>query len=270
LGSYTDNIISQATDILKTYGNCIDTDFDTNWTTYRDKSTPSISAISTMLSRVWISEPEGALTYALSMLEQVRLEAFIDENLKIKINSLHFEDFNSSPSFKVNNWDIEKDSLQVSVDEQNNFNRAQGVYAYSPIRDENSRSTMIYKNDDSIAQVGKSISKKLVFPNLYVQNTVIDQLKEILKMSSAFIEVIDITLTWRALLLDIGNFVNLNIQLGSTEFINVPCMLRNIGYDPNGLKLPCKLWSFQMCPYPDYEPSYEGIVGGFNATITSE
>ncbi len=270
LGSYTDNIISQAKDILKSYGNCVDGDFDANWDTYRDKNTPAISAISGMLSRVWINEPEGSLTYALSMLEQVRLEAFISDQLKIKINSLHFEDFDPDPSLKLFNYDIEKESLQFTIDEQTNFNRAQGVFAFSPLRNENSRSTIIYKNDASISQIGKTISKKLVFPNLYVENTVTDQLIEILRMASSFIEIADLTLTWRALLLDIGDFVKLNIQIGSTILTDVPCMLRNIGYDPNGLKLPCRVWSFQLCPYPGYDPSYPGIVGGYDATITNE
>jgi hypothetical protein len=77
-------------------------------------------------------------------------------------------------------------------------------------------------------------------------------------------------LTWRALLLDIGNFVKLNIDIGSINMENIPSMIREIGYDPNGFKLPVKIWSFQMLPFGSWNPGYNGITGGQSATIDEE
>jgi hypothetical protein len=34
--------------------------------------------------------------------------------------------------------------------------------------------------------------------------------------------------------------------------------------------LEARLWSFQMCPFPGWNPGFSGIVGGYNATITQE
>lgn len=268
--TYTDNIVSQTKDILKTFGGLVDGDFDSSWDSFRDKSMPSESAIYNMVSRVWIQEPQGALQYALSMLEQVRLEAFINSNLKITLSSLHFDTFVPYPSHRIRNWDVEKGSFQTSIDDKNNFNRAQAVYNFSPIRNENARSTAIYRNSAAISQIGKEISKKIVFPNLYKQNTVIDQLVETLKIASATIEILGLNLTWRSLLCDIGSWAYLDVKIGSSEYDLVPCLIREIGYDPQGLKIPAKLWSFQMCPFDSYVPGYAGTVGGYNATITSE
>jgi hypothetical protein len=49
-------------------------------------------------------------------------------------------------------------------------------------------------------------------------------------------------------------------------------MVREIGYSSD-LKLPMKLWSFQMLPFANpggWNPSYAGIVGGDLCTITEE
>lgn len=270
LGAYDDNLISQARDILITYGGLSAGDFDSNWDTYRDKASPTESAISTFKSRVWIQEPQSVIQYVLSMLEQVRLEAFISRDLKIKINSLHLDDFDSSPSFYVRNWDIARDSLKPSIDTRNNFNRAVGNYNFLPDVGENSRVTSVYRNSAAITAVGKTISKQIVFPNLYELSVVENQVKEILRLSSAYIEIIDCQLTWRSLMQDIGSFVSLNIQIAAMQLTGVPAMIREIGYDPDGLKVPVKLWSFQMVPFPGYTPGYAGTTGGSTATITVE
>jgi hypothetical protein len=270
LGADTDNIVMQAKHILKSYGGLVDADFDTNWATYKAKYSPAQSNIRDTKSRAWIGEQQAALQYALSMLEQVRLEAFVSREQLLRINSLHFEDFNATPGLALKNWDIEKGSFQTSIDEQNNFNRAQGVYAFSPYRNENALSTLIYKNQAAIDQAGKQISKRLVFPNLYEQNRVIDNLSEILKLASSTIEKFEANLTWRMLLFDIGDFVKSSISIGSVEIENVPCLIREIGIDPAGLKLPVKMWSFQMCPFNGWVPTYSGIVGGYAANIESE
>lgn len=271
LGAYDDNPLEQARDILLTYGGLIAGDFDTSWNTYRDKASPSVSAIATMKSRVWIQEPVGALQYALSLLEQVRLEAFLNRDLKLKISSLHLEDFIPDPSFTMRNWDIEKDSFQPRLDERNNFNRVKAFYNFLPNVNENALETAIYKNSAAIAQVGKEISKKILFPNLYVENTVIDQVTETLRITTSYLEHVEVNATWRSLLLDIGDFVKLNVNIQSTVFQDVPAIVREIGYDPDGMKIPIRLWSFQMMTFPGWSPSWVGtIVGGSTATITKE
>ena len=210
------------------------------------------------------------MNYALSLLEQVRLEAFIDRNLKVKINSLHFEDWSASPTHVVRNWDIEENSFKTSIDEKNNFNRAQGNFNFLPDRNENARATEIHRNAAAIIQAGKPISKKIVFPNLYELAVVTNQVIEILRLASSSLEILDGSLTWRALLRDIGDFTMVDIQIGSAIFESVPCMIREIGYDPAGLKIPVKVWSTQMTPFPGYVPAYSGIVGGYNAVIITE
>jgi hypothetical protein len=72
------------------------------------------------------------------------------------------------------------------------------------------------------------------------------------------------------MLLDLGDFVFIDLAVGGIVYSNVPCMIRSIGYDPAGLKLPLTLWSFQMTPFPNYTPGYAGTVGGYAAAITQE
>jgi hypothetical protein len=270
LGAYDDNIVEQARDILTVYGGLVGADFDSSWNTYRDKASPVESAISTFKSRAWLGDPQEALSYVLSMFEQVRLECFIDRNLKFKITSLHLDDFVASPSFRLKNWDFESASLTPSLDERNNFNRAQGSFNFLPNRKENYEETRIYKNQNAIDQVKKVISKRIVFPNLYEKDVVANQLQEILKVASATIEILTGSLTWRALLLDIGDFVKVNVDIQSTQYVDVPALIRDIGYDPSGMKVPVKLWSFQMLPFPGYNPGYSGTVGGGSALIIEE
>ena len=47
-------------------------------------------------------------------------------------------------------------------------------------------------------------------------------------------------------------------------------MIREIGYDPSGMKMAMKLWIFQMTPFGSWNPGYSGIVGGQYATIVEE
>ena len=270
LGTYSDNIIEQARDILITYGGVLSSEFDSNWDTLRDKSSPSESAISAVKSRVYIDESQQVLNHVLSLLEQVRIELFVDRNLKLKLLPLHLDEFVPNPAFKVRNWDIEKGSFTPRIDEVTNFNRAKGVFNFLPNRRENLQETSIYRNEAAITQVGKEISKKIVFPNLYESTTVVNQLVETLRITSSYLENIDLTLTWRSMLLDIGDFVKLNVEIQSSVFDSVPALIREIGYDPRGIKLPMRLWSFQMLPFPGHAPGNPGIVGGSTAVITEE
>jgi hypothetical protein len=269
LGAYDDNLVAQAKHILLTYGGAISGDFDANWDTYRDKASPAESAISTIKSRVYLNEAQPVMQYVLSMLEQVRLEPFPSRDLKLKLFALHLDEFPSSPSFTVKNWDIEYSSLTPRLDDRNIWNRAKADYSFDPLLNENRLQTPIFRNSPAIVQQRKEISKKVVFPNLYIEADVIYQLKEMLKLASAGSEFIEVNLTQRALLLDIGNFIKLNLDFGGIIYENVPAIIREIGYDPKG-RIPVKLWSLQMTPYPGYTPGYAGTVGGSTATITQE
>lgn len=270
LGAYSDNIVWIARDILITFGGALSGDFDANWATYRDKSSPAQSNIADLKCRVWEDEPKSAIEYALSLLEQVRLEAFISRDLLLKINSLHFEDFDATPAYTVKNWDTVKDTFMPQLETQNNFNRVQGAYDFHPSVNANARSTLVFKNDASITQIQRAISKLVSFPNLYVESDVNYQVIEILRIASAMFETVTVSITWRGLLKDIGDFVLLNVQIGGTIFQDVPAMVRDIGYDPKGLTIPLKLWSMALLPFPGYEPGYGGTTGGYNATITQE
>jgi hypothetical protein len=50
----------------------------------------------------------------------------------------------------------------------------------------------------------------------------------------------------------------------------VPALIREVGYDPDGIKIPLRLWSFQLLPFTGYTPGYAGTVGGSTATIDEE
>lgn len=265
-----DNLVEQAKDILLTYIGIDPLLFDSSWAYFSAKAVPPVSAISTIKSRIWLKDPQPGFNYVLSLLEQVRLEAFINREGKLALSSLHFDEFEPAPTYTVKNWDVEKDSFQLQIDEKLNFNRARGSFNFLPNRNENYQETGTYRNSAAITQIGKEISKKIVFPNLYEQATVESQLIEILKITSSYLEMINVNLTWRSLLQDIGNFVKINVQIQGTQFANVPCLIRDIGYDPKGIKIVAKLWSFQMVPFSTWNPSYTGIVGGESAVITLE
>lgn len=260
---YSDNPVWIARDILMIYGGLIFADFNANWATFRDK-------MASVKARAYIDSTVKAMTYALSILEQVRLEAAPARDLTLKINSLQFDDFNPAPSFTIKNWDVEKDSFKTSTDITNYFNRAQAPFNLLPNVGEEAQSTAIFNNGADIAQSGQAISKKVSYPNLYVQSDVETQIQEVIRLASTQLEVINVNLTWRSLLIDIGDFVKLDVKIGSAIYENVPCMVRSVGVDPQGLKVVMELWSLQMVPFPGWSPGYAGIVGGDGATITKE
>jgi len=270
LDGYDDNIVAQARDILITHGGIDASYLDQNWTTFRDKAFPPQSAIANFKSRIFQVESTPVIQYVLSLLEQVRLELFVSRDQKLKINSLHLEDFSIQP-YTIKNWDIVLDSFNISIDERQNFNRCRGVFDLHPDRNENAQSTPIFRNQSAIDQIGnKEISKQITFPNLYEPQAVKYQVQEILKIASSTIELVNCATTWRSTLKDIGDIVKLSVQIGSVQYTDVPAMIREIGYDPVGLKLPMKLWVFAMCPFPGYTPNFAGTVGGYNAVITEE
>jgi hypothetical protein len=270
LAGYDDNAVAIAQDILTTYAGVVSGDLDASWSTYKTKATPSTGAISTWKARAWIGEPTLAMEYAVNLLQQVRLQLFQNKNAKLDLHALHWDEFDETPSFIAKNWDIERESLRPTLDVQNNFNRSRAIYGYSPESKESIFSTAWYINSAAISQTNRTLTRELDYPNLYRLADVEIQVKETLKLASGYREVIELTLTNRAILQDIGEWILLDVQVGSVQLNGVPCLIREIGYSPDGLKLPVKLWSFAMLPFGSWNPGFAGIVGGESATISAE
>jgi len=269
-GIYNDNIVWQARDILLTYTDAVSGDFDATWATFRDKATPAESAISLIKSRIYRDDEAQAITFALSLLEQVRLEAFVNRDLKLSISSYHFDDLVPVPSFVVRNWDVEKGTFKPRLDTRNNFNRTRGFFNFLPDINDNNNTTPFLRNSGAITLAeGKLIGKGIVFPNLYLESDAKNQSIEILRLASSYFEIIEVSVTPRSLLLELGQIISVDISIGAVIFSGVPCMVRSIGYDATG-RIKLKLWSFQMTPFSGYEPGFAGTVGGFDAVITEE
>lgn len=267
------NAVAQARDLLKTYGGLVDADFDANWAIYEATNNVSYpqSAIALIKSRIWVQSPQSLIAYVQSLMAQVRMEIFLSRADQMKLNSLHFEDWIASPSFTIKNWDVVKDTFKPAIDERNNFNRARALFDRDPSTNDNARATGFYSNGPAIAQSGlPAVTKEISFPNLYVATDVQAQLVEILRLASALTELIDCEVTSRSFLRELGDWVKVSVKIGSTVFDNVPAMVRMVGYDPAGLKLPTQLWSMQAFPFPGWAPGYAGLVGGSSATITAE
>ena len=258
-----DNALAQARHLLQTFGGATAGEFATSWAT-RETQVDAIK------SRIWIQEPQSVCEYALSLLEQVRMEMYVNADQKLAVASLWFSDMVAAPTYTLKNWDVERGSLQTSVDEKNNFNRVQGAYRFDPVLDENSRLTRLHRNDAAIAQVGKQISKRILYPNLYREADVLPQLTDTLRLASANPEFITCNVTWRSLMRDVGDWVGVNVDFGSMKLSGVPCMIRSLGYDPAGIKIPVRLWSFQQTPFGSWSGQGGGIVGGQYATIVQE
>jgi len=270
LSGYDNNAVAIAQDILTTYGSVLVGDLDASWSALKTKSSPATGAVNSWKARAWIGEPKNTMEYAANLLQQVRIQLFENKDAKLDLHALHWDEFNDAPSFLVRNWDVERDSLQPAIDVQNNFNRCRGTYGFSPESGASNFATGYFRNQLAITQMGKILTRDLDYPNLYRSADVEIQVKETLKLASGYREVIQLTLTNRAILQDIGDWVLLDVRIGASQFASVPCLVREIGYSPEGLKLPIKLWSFAMLPFGDWDPGYEGIVGGESATITAE
>jgi hypothetical protein len=268
------NIVEQAKDILIRFGGVSSLDFDASWATFAAKSSPAQSAIANILSRVWVQESNKVIDLVAAMLEQVRLEPYIDRNNKWALSSLHFDEIPTSPSYKVRNWDISKSSLNIQTSERNNFNRAQADYSFDPAKGQNAFSTAIYRNQDAITQANnREISKLITFPQLYVESDVENQLIEILRLASGYTEFIDCVLTPRSFLKDIGDYIQLSIDIGSIEFSEAASpivgMIRDLSYIPGTMGIGARIWVYQMINFPGYTGP-AGTVAGFDQTITKE
>lgn len=254
------NPILLAKEILKTLGNVTDGDLDaTSWTTLSTKSTPAQSALSTIAARVWIGESaDKILEIVLGLLEQVRVELYWNLSQKIALRSLHPEDFKNQGSTRIEQIYIDEESLSVTSDQRNFFNKALGNFAFTPVIGKTQLQTKTRKNQNSIDKSGKEVMKIIDYPSLYVDTDVVNQIDEFIKFYSTSTEYVEAKIAWTAILKDLTEIVMFNYKIGSIYFDNRPMKIRDITFTPNNACLIFKLLSFANFPYTGNAPSNAG------------
>lgn len=256
------NMVAISQDLLNTFGGGV-IDYDSAWASYLTKT-------QSYMARAYIDEPSELMVYVIQLLEQVMLEPFVSRDLKMSLNSLMFEDWVYPPAKKMTNWDIAKDSFQIKIDDKNNFNRGRGVYNYLPDVKENNFSTVYFKNQAAITQSGSADTKAITYPNLHRREDVEYFFKETLKIASGFREVATVTVTPRLFLTEIGEMLSLYVDIGSFNLDGVPAMVRDISYNTSELTIELTLWVFTMIPFGNWNPKFNGTVGGQYGNIEAE
>ena len=268
------NPVMQAKKLLMVYAELAEIDFDTSWATYITKI-----ATKGWMSRCWIQDQQPLFEYILSLLEQVRLEVYVNNDNKLAITSLWMEDFIPAPSFKLTNFDIIRGTLKPRLEDRNVFNSAKAEYGFDPSITQNRFSTAQYSNETAVTQMGSKIAKLIVFPNLYEESHVLDNLTEILRLIP-YVEYIECSVTPRSLLLELGQNIGLNINVGGFNLVDkfgvlyndmVTGIVRSLGFDPKGMSIPIKVWMLQMVAFPySVKIDVAGKIAGYNIAITKD
>lgn len=272
-GQYS-NAVRIAQEIITTLGYYAPAGFDTaSWDALANKVTPPESAIANIKARLWVGKASAEttpLSLALSLLEQVRVEMFVDQNQKLKLTSLHTDSFPSAPTRRVDQFQVGEQSFAVKGDDRTYFNAAESVYAFTPITDKTALITSRRQNTNSVSKSGKFVVKSIECPNLYVESDVINQVDEFVRFYSMGIEYIECDLAWVHLLADIGEFVSFNFTQGSVSFADVPCQIRDktIEFKTGASKV--RMIGFHVFPYGAYVPPNASLLlSSATQTITN-
>lgn len=207
-------------------------------------------------------------TLASSILEQFRYEIYVNSDFEVDLFPLQLDRL-AAGSRKIKQHHIKRNSFKPRRQDKIYFNAARAEYNFSPANEaKNKGFTPVFKQADAVAAYGKVDGRQISFPNLYIASEVEDELYEYLRLSSVSgSELLQLTLTWRHILIDIGEIVVLNYNESGNNYEDVPCIVRDIEIDPEGFEVTVKLWSLQMTKTSTYDPGHPGMTGGYNATI---
>jgi hypothetical protein len=258
-GTSYSNIIQIAQEILVTLGGLTyATDFDsTSWAALKAKSSPASADFTTIKARVWIgANDKNILEIVLSLLEQVRVEMFVDRNNMIALRALHPDEFTAQADLvRIEQVEINEESATSKADELTFFNQAQINYGFTSITDKTMLTTGQKANLTSISKSGKRVIKGIDCPNLYVEADVLYQLIEFLRFYSTGLTFIEAEVCWVHLLRELGSLVGLNYSIGSIDYANAPMQIRDYAINLANGSILLKLLSFANFPYTGYAPS---------------
>jgi hypothetical protein len=262
-----DNPVSQCKHLMITYCGYEESDFAATWTTFENLFKAGGSRES--LSRIAIYDPVQASRYCSVLLGQVQLQMYMNSNGELDLFSNDLTDFRLEvDTAKIKQADIVQNSLTVQLRDGTSFNRARASFAYNPIRRENYLYTRYWKNTLSVDAVGKEVTgTTFQFPNLYIRDQVEYHLHQILKLSSSFFEEVEVGLSWRHMLQDLGGFTKQVYVVSQLEFNSTPAIFRSIRHNTD-YSLTCTLWCLQQVPFGEWEGG-AGSVGGDASVIVA-
>ena len=255
-----DNPVSQCKHLMIQYCGYEESDFTTAWQTFDNLFKEN--GVRESLSRIAVYDPVQASRYCSVLLGQVQLQMYINAEGKIDLFSNDLEDFKLEVDrAAVKQADIVQNSLTVQLRDGTSFNRARASFAYNPIRRENYLYTRYWKNTLSVDAIGKEVTETTFqFPNLYKREQVEYHLHQILKLSSSFFEEVEVGLTWRHMLQDLGGFTKQVYVVSQLEFKETPAIFRSIRHNTD-YSLTCTIWCLQQVPFGEWVGG-TGSVGG--------
>jgi hypothetical protein len=256
-GKYS-NVIELAREILYTLGGKVDADLnEDSWDDLAAKATPAQSDFTSLEGRLWIGDEKSTvLALTLGLLEQVRVEMFIDADGLIKVQGLHPEDFPDPDDMdRIDQVELDENRVDRKADDKTFFNQGWINYGYTPLTGKTELSTVQKKNQTSIDKSGKTVIKVIDCPNLYVAADAEYQLIEFLRLYSAGLSFITVDLCWVHLLRDLGQFMRFNYSIGGFQYRDKPTMVREINLNLATASVQMKLLSLANFPYADYSPS---------------
>ena len=251
IGEYSNPILI-AKSILTKVAEISEDDFDINsWNFYAGKSSPNSANISGILTRLWIGKSDDKIIESvMGLLKQVRVEMFWNRVQKLTLKSLHPDEFkNPDDCYIINQYHISEETIEKKADDRTYFNRAKANYGFTPILDKTQLQTRERENSRSINLINKNVVKTIDMPFIYQEHDALSQLDEYIRLFSMGIEYVEFSVAWTALLLDLGNMVSVNYNVGSINFSYAPMSIRDITFMPESGCLKLKLISLANFTY---------------------
>ena len=273
---YDDNLVLQLGQFLITCGRLNKDDFF--WYLEQDgyfflpfwNKESTYSNILNTKSRFWVGDDStNVLNYALSMARQVRLDLYSN------IGKVHLKAFHMETILDYENSIVEKDmivesSLKFTQDSKNFFTSARASFAFCPFVNSNAMKTEAYFNLDTELKVNRRIDKQIDFPNLYIKEQVVTNLKEYVKFFSGGIDEISFTMAWPAIDFELGYVLFCSFDIGGIEYKRVPILVRSLNVLSNCTGVEISGYSLANFSVPGWNPDNIGShMSSWNKTLYS-
>ncbi len=205
-----------------------------------------------------------------SLLKCVLVDMFVNNNLQIGFAGLWPQHFPSiSQMAKISQYDIVEESINITSDERNFFSTAQANYCWVPWANRAGGTTKKMRNQSAVAGIGRDIIKEIDLPALYLDPDAVFILSSYIRLASAALVTVRMQVGWKHLLRDLGQFVALSINLGSLNFVNVPCQIRKISILPEVTGSELEMISFVNFSFPGYDsPSASRNLSSYDIELT--